>query len=139
MSETLDTAREAIREAAEADVPAFQRVERLQEIGRELRDAAVEVDEAIREAEAAREDDQLDVGLAVMYLRQRATLTDELVDAGQITEADAVSSGVLRHDDLDAMEDAGLLDAAAHEMVAAGVLSTAPDGDDGEGEPAENE
>ena len=126
MTDTLTAARTAIREAADSELPPFQRVALLGEVKRELEEALSDVDEAIEEAEAARQEDSIEVGLAVLKLRSMATSTEAMLTSGEMTEAEAQDAGLLTHADLDAMEEAGLMEAAANEMMEAGAL--VPDG-----------
>jgi hypothetical protein len=133
MTDSLTAARAIIREAAEAaDLPASQRLDRLAALKRDLEEALTEVAEAMADAEAEAAPDDLDVGMAVLALRSRASTTAELVTAGQMTEAQLAESGVLTHDDLDAMDEEGLLEAAAEEMLRAGKLVLRNDSGDWE-------
>lgn len=123
MTETLDDLKDELEEAAtDESLSAADRLARLREIREELVEATSEADRHIKEAEAAENAGAVGAALAVAALRERASLHDELIEQGVLTEADFEAHGVLTHAQLDAMDEEGLLEAAALELVASGKL-----------------
>jgi hypothetical protein len=122
--QTLDGLMTEIEEAATLPgVVKNDRLARLRDMRDELTEALDEVDTRIADVEALVEDADVDVTLAVSRLRATATIRDELIEAGTITEAEADEDGVFSHADLDAMEREGLLESAARELVTSGKLA----------------
>lgn len=127
MSDELTSAYAVIREAADSDLPAFQRLDRLRGIRRELEGALADTSAAIEVAEAAYQGEQVNLGLAVVALRERATTGENLLASGSVTEDELAESGILSHADLDALQEENLLEAVAQEWLDSGklVLDTA--------------
>lgn len=126
MSETLTNAYAVIREAADSELPAFQRLDRLREVRRELEGAVADTSAAIEVAEAAYADDQVNLALAVVTLRSRATNGERMLAEGTATEDELAESGLLLHPDLDALEQENLLEAVAQEWLDQGKIVLEP-------------
>lgn len=127
MAETQAATLAAITDIMEADIAASARRDQLLAIQAEMDAAATELREALEAVEEQREEDLPTVELAVMALRARATKSAELLEAGTVSQEDLAEAGVLSHSDLDDLEEEGLLEPQALQMVEAGTLSTEDD------------
>lgn len=128
--EALDTLMTEIEEAStEQGVARDERLARLRSIREDLSEALDDVDARIADVEAST-DGQVDVTLAISRLREAADIRDELIEAGTISAEEADEDGVLSNEDLDAMQEEGILEAAALELVAAGKLKLSDDDQD---------
>lgn len=127
MAETQAAASAAIMDIMEADIAAVERRNQLLAIQAELDAAAAEVSEALEAVEEARAADHTEVELAIMALRSRATRSEEMLDAGETTREELAEAGLLSHSDLDDLEEEGLLETAALQMLGAGTVSTEDD------------
>lgn len=120
---TLDDLLDEISEAATAEgIERSDRIARLRDMRSELTEAIEDVDAKIAEVEAAEEADTINTTLAVSMLREAADVRDELVASGTVPESEMEESGVWSHAELDGMQEEGILEAAARELVAAGKL-----------------
>lgn len=127
MAETQAAALAAITDIMEADIPASQRRDQLLAIQVDLDAASAELAEALEVVEAQRDDGKTETEMAIMALRARATQSAELLDSGAVGEEDLAEVGVLSHSDLDDLEEEGLLETAALQMIEAGTLKTEGD------------
>lgn len=126
---TLDDLMTEIEEAStEQGVARDERLARLRSIREDLAEALDDVDARIADVEAST-DGQVDVTLAISRLRESADIRDELIEAGTISAQEADEDGVLSNDELNAMQEEGILEAAALELVAAGKLKLSDDDD----------
>lgn len=124
---TLDDLMAEIEEAStEQGLARDERLARLRSIREDLAEAIDDVDARIEDVEAST-DGQVDVTLAISRLRESADIRDELIEAGTISAEEADDDGVLSNADLDAMQQEGILEAAALELVAAGKLKLSDD------------
>lgn len=129
---TLDDLMTEIEEAStEQGLARDERLARLRSIREDLSEAIDDVDARIEDVEAST-DEQVDVTLAISRLRESADIRDELIEAGTISTEEADEDGVLSNADLDAMQQEGILEAAALELVAAGKLKLSDDDQDDE-------
>lgn len=122
MSDPLNEMRERIQETAEADVPAFQRIQRIEAMCEQLMLAHDEGQAALgtlREAQAA---ERQGIELAILAVRDRATTSDTLITEGLSTAEEIAEAGVLTHGDLDELESEGLLEATVQELIDRGEL-----------------
>lgn len=139
MAETQAAALAAITDIMEADIVASQRRDHLLAIQAELDATAAEIAEALEVVEVQRDDGRTETEMAVMALRARATQSAEMLESGDASQEDMAEAGVLSHSDLDDLEEEGLLEVAALQMVEAGTLAVEGDvhpllGDAGEAE-----
>lgn len=128
---TLDDLMTEVEEASTAQgLARDERLARLRSIREDLAEALDDVDARIADVEASStEEEQVDVVLAISRLREAADIRDELIEAGTINAEEADDDGVLSNADLDAMQEEGILEAAALELVAAGKLVLSDDDD----------
>lgn len=132
MTDTLTEVRASLQEAADAsEVPAYQRLQRLRAIRAELAEALEAADEFIDESEVAREGLEVETALGVLSLRQRATISESMLTAGTVTAEQLAEAGVLDHSDLDALDEEGLLEGVARELIDAGRIEVDPGWTDG--------
>lgn len=114
-----------IREAADSDLPAFQRRDRLHAIRDELAVMINTVEQEIAEATEQGQAEDAMRALAVTALRERASISEALLAEGDVTAADLAEAGVLNHYELDALEEEGLLEATAQELLDSGKIDAA--------------
>jgi polyhydroxyalkanoate synthesis regulator phasin len=127
---TLDDLMTEIEEAStQQGLARDERLSRLRSIREDLAEAIDDVDARIADVEAST-DGQVDVTLAISRLRESADIRDELIEKGTISAEEADEDGVLSNDELDAMQEEGILEAAALELVAAGKLTLSDDDQD---------
>lgn len=125
---TLDEMLTEIEEAStEPGLERADRLARLRSIRDDLAEALDDVDARIADVESAPLEETIDVTRAVSALREQADIRDELIEAGTITAQEADDDGVLSNAELDAMQEEGILEAAALELVAAGKLKLSDD------------
>lgn len=125
MSDPLNEIRESIQETAEADLPAFQRLQRLRAMRAELAAAVEHTDAAIGVVQEARDAERVGLDLVILALRERAETSEGLIADGVMSEAEVSAAGILSNAELDELDEEGLLEATARELIDAGTLNEA--------------
>lgn len=121
--DALHELREAIQEIIEGPLRPSQRIERLAALDAELAEARAEIAAASGRLKELREAEHEDLTVIILALRDRANTMDSLVAEGTLNELEAADSGVLMNDELDFLENEGILEATAQQLVDDGVIA----------------